>query len=113
MIEQSSDSMSPDPKDFMDALMVAAAVQSDAGPTFQDIVDAHPEVVARLSKLDPAQSATILGSLLILPDVQANCFRIETLVHLALMVAKGRGRLSDQQVRALFQAMGNGFCGRM
>lgn len=113
MIDMPHDSMPPELTDVMAALMADAAMHSGAGPTFEDIADAHPDVIATLAKLDPAQSATILGSLLTLPKAQANCFRIETLVHLALMAAKGRGKLSDQQVRAMFQALGDGFCGRM
>lgn len=93
--------------------MAGFAMQSGAGPTLQNIADAHPDVIASIAKLDPAQSATILGSLLTLPNAQANCVRIETLVHLAIMAAKGRGKLSDQHVRVMFQALGDGFCGRM
>lgn len=107
------DSMPPELTGVMSALMAGFAMQDGAGPTLQDIADAHPDVMASIAKLDPAQSATILGSLLTLPNAQANCVRIETLVHLALMAAKGRGKPTDQQVRAMFRALGDGFCGLM
>lgn len=102
-----------DLSDFMSALKFNIAMQSESGPTFQDTADAHPDVIARLAKMDPAHSATSLGSLLTVPDLQANCFRIEMLVHLALMAAKGHDKMSDVDAEALFQEVGKGFCGHM
>jgi hypothetical protein len=103
----------PELSGIMNSPMFGAPVQSGVGPSFQDVANAYPEVAARLGKLDPVQSATILGSLLTLPALQANCLRIEMLVHLALMAAKGRDKPSDLHVRAMFKALGLGFCGSM
>jgi hypothetical protein len=113
MIRPTPESISPELREIKEAFMFGAAIQCGAGPTFQNIADAHPEVVAHLAKLDPARSAAVVGSLLTLPELQANCLRIETLVHLALMVGRGRDKVSDPHVRTMFRALGNGFCGRM
>ena len=45
---------------------------------------AHPDVVENLRDLSPIATAASFGSLLTLPELQANCFRIEALVHLRI-----------------------------
>ena len=113
MTEPLPDSMPSEPSEIMSALMSGAAFQSATGPMLQDIADGHPEIIARLSKLNPVQTATAFGSLLTIPELQGNCFRIETLVHLTLMVAKGRDKPPKSFIRTAFRALGDGFCGRM
>lgn len=49
------------------------------------IVAEHPDVVAGLKELDAMQTASAFGGLLTRPELQANCFRLEALVHLSLL----------------------------
>lgn len=82
-------------------------------PAFQSIADVHPRLISELKKLDPARTASTFAGLLTLPGLQANCFRIEVLVHLAIACCDGRSAPTTSFVRRSFEQVGNGFCGRM
>ena len=81
-------------------------------PAFQSIADVHPRLISELKKLDPARTASTFAGLLTLPGLQANCFRIEWLVHLAIACCDGRSAPTTSFVRRSFEQLGNGFCGR-
>src|SRR6266581_1662934 len=55
-----------------------------SGASIEEIGNAHPEAVADLRKLDPIGTSTMFAGLLAMPGLQANCLRIEALVHLAV-----------------------------
>jgi len=62
-----------------------------AAPTIEEIAEAHPDVVEDIRGLDPVLTAAAFGCLLSMPELQANCFRIQALVHLALAFGEGTG----------------------
>jgi hypothetical protein len=103
----------PSPSDMINALQLAAATQTGAGPTLQDIAKAHPDVVERLANLDAARAAIAVGSLLTVPTLQGLCLRLEMIVHLTLMTARGRNSLYERHARDMIRALGEGFCGQM
>lgn len=105
--------MPSEPTEIMSPSPSRLGLQSGAEPTLQQLADANPEIMRRLSRLDPFQAATAFGGLLTFPELQGNCFRIEPLVHLALMAAEGQGTPADSFIRFAFRALGDGFCGRM
>jgi len=50
--------------------------------------------------------------MLTLPELQSNTYRLEILVHLAFLCAKGKRRPTQAQVVAWFNQLDNGTCGR-
>jgi hypothetical protein len=82
-------------------------------PTLQEIAEADSEVVDDIRSLDPVLLAAIFASLLTLPELQANCFRIQALVQLSLAFGKGDGAPTRELVAKQFDRLGLGICGRM
>lgn len=113
MTEQQTDLDAADIHAIMSELRAGASLQQGEGPQLQDIADQHRDVIAQLRKLSPVHAATAFGSLLTVPELQANCLRLETLVRLSLMVANGKAKPTQAFVRAAFASLGEGFCGRM
>ncbi|MGH9328348.1 MAG: hypothetical protein ACRD2B_16895, partial [Terriglobia bacterium] len=75
------------------ALMAAAYHLIEAGKkllTIDQISDAEPRLVAELRKTDAIETAATFGGLLVVPELQASCLRIEALVHLAVTHCVGR-----------------------
>jgi hypothetical protein len=71
-----------------------------AAPRIEEIARAHPDVIENLRDLSAIATAALFGSLLTLPELQANCFRIEALVHLALAYGEGdRAPTSERMAR--------------
>jgi len=83
------------------------------GCTLRQIAEAHPTLVADLKKLDPVATAATFGGLLTDPRVQANCNRIESLVHLATAYCNGRSAVTRHFVSRAFKQIGNGYSGDM
>lgn len=83
------------------------------GCTLRQIAEAHPTLVADLKKLDPVATAATFGGLLTDPRVQANCNRIESLVHLATAYCNGRSAVTQHFVSRAFKQIGNGYSGDM
>ncbi|MFZ1974952.1 MAG: hypothetical protein WAU89_19055 [Candidatus Acidiferrales bacterium] len=81
--------------------------------TIGDIAKAHPEIIADFRKLDPVKTAVTFASLLAVPELQANCFRIEALIHLALAYCEGDGAPTEELIARQFEQLGHGYCGMM
>lgn len=79
----------------------------------ESIQDDYKEIISDLSKYNPYVVSAIVGSLLTLPELQANCIRIEVLVHLALIHCKGKDIPDSGAISQWFQGLGDGICGRM
>jgi hypothetical protein len=71
------------------------------------------KALASIETLDPVRLAASIGSLLAAPELQANCIRLETLVHLVLLFARGRRKPTDKIVSRLFREFGKGWAGRL
>jgi len=82
-------------------------------PTMERIAEAHPDIIAELRKLDPLKTAASFAGFLAMPELQANCFRIEALVHLAAAYCEGRTAPTNGFIRRSFERLGNGYCGAM
>jgi hypothetical protein len=77
------------------------------------IASLHPDVIAQIEELDYLKTAATFGGLLARPDLQANCLRLETLVHLAMAYCKGRRAPTKPVVQRCFERIGTGPCGVM
>lgn len=95
---------------FMEALRTNASLHR---PTLKEVADQYSKVTADFARMDPIRGATAFAVLLTIPALQANCFRLETLVHLSLMAAKGRDKPTKILVQRAFIELGEGFCGNM
>lgn len=82
-------------------------------PTIREISEAEPRLVAELRNLDPIKIAATFGGLLAAPELQANCLRIEGLVHLAITHCVGRGAPTRATILRSFERLGEGYFGRM
>lgn len=76
-----------------------------------DLIRAHPKVVEEMRGFDPIKTAATFGGLLLEPKLQANCLRLEALVHLALIVCDGKRKPGRKQIQRWFEALGAGQCG--
>jgi hypothetical protein len=81
--------------------------------TIEEISRAHPRIIAELRNLDHATTAAAFGGLLVMPELQANCLRIEALVHLATAFCEGRAEPTKVFVAQAFEQMGEGYFGQM
>lgn len=97
----------------MDDFVLRMTAQTINQPTLQDFANAHPSLMTQLARMSPVQAASAFAGLLTMPELQSNCLRLETLVHLAIAGARGRDKPTDAFIRSAFRTMGEGFCGRM
>jgi hypothetical protein len=73
----------------------------------------YPDVVGDLRGVDPVSAAATFGGLLAVPDLQANCLRLEVLVHLAMSYGVGKGPLSREIAQTSFDGLGRDLIGMM
>ena len=84
------------------AAMMAAGTPS---AKFGTVAKTNPELVQRLGDFDPFKLAAVFGALLTVPELQANCVRLEVLVHLALLMGGGKKKPNSQIARWAFNAL--------
>jgi len=88
------------------------AIQQGLGtPTIQSVADSHPTLIAEFRKLDPIATAASFAALLTAPELQANCYRLEYLVHLALAYCDGKAQPTQDLIQRSFKILGDGVCG--
>lgn len=80
---------------------------------YAEFASEYPIVVSGLSRCSRFQTLALVGSMLTLPEFQANFYRLEVLVHLAALYANGKSRPTAAQVSAWFNQLGKGTCGRL
>ena len=81
------------------------------GPSIESLAASHPRLVPELRSREPVASAASFAALLIAPELQANCFRLEYLVHLALAYCSGTAQPTQDLLQKSFKILGDGFCG--
>jgi hypothetical protein len=72
---------------------------------------AYPHVVAALKPFRAPEALSVVAGLLTIPDLQANCFRLEVLAHLAAAFCRGRISPTPTQIKFLFDSLDEGRCG--
>ena len=82
-------------------------------PSIDQIANENADLIADLRRLEPTKTAATFAGLLTLPELQANCLRIEALVHLAAAYCEGRSAPTRGFVMRSFERVGEGYCGRM
>ena len=81
--------------------------------SIEELAREYPQVVESFRNLDPVLAAAKFGALLVWPELQANCIRLEALGHLAMAYCTGQDAPSGQLVRESFDHLDQGYCGRM
>src|SRR4051812_43154734 len=77
----------------------------------RQVVEEKNATVEELAAFDLVATASAFGSLLLVPELQANCFRIQVLIHLAASHCAGTSEPSREFLSAAFERMNEGFCG--
>lgn len=95
-----------DPPPFRDAPFAAP------GLPIRTLASQYSEVTDQWVNLDPLSTAATFAGLLTTPTLQSNCLRLEVLVHLALLSAKGHRTPNAQFVSQAFSTLGTGLCGQ-
>lgn len=80
---------------------------------FDRFYDADEAPFKQVGSLDPLKAATVFAGMLLDPSLQANCLRLEALVHIVLQKANGRRQLNAKQASNLFAALEDTFCARL
>jgi hypothetical protein len=91
---------------------LAAAFASLTDVTVGQLSADHPRVVSELALLHPVHAAAAFAGLLTKPELQANCLRLEALVHLALLHGGGSKVPTKGFLKRAFDGLHEGYCGR-
>jgi hypothetical protein len=89
------------------------AMFASTNVTVADIQAGHLNEVNQLSKMDKLTTTSTFAALLAAPQLQANAYRLEALVHIAVATSSGRQHLTSEFARKVFKRFGNGLCGRL
>lgn len=74
------------------------------------IAHEYPKVISDLKNWEPLKTASAFAALLLVPALQANCLRLEVLVHLALAHCEGRRAPPIACILRNFERLGEGSC---
>jgi hypothetical protein len=96
-----------------DDAVEAGSVPSIEDATIEEVAKEYPETIADLQGAGPVETAAVFSGLLAAPELQANCIRLEALVHLAVAYCEGRSAPAEAVVRRSFECLDEGYCGRM
>ncbi len=103
------DDLDPDLDHFLASMMMADITRTPLSAiTAEDIA-----LFNQLRSFDPVLSAATFGGLLLLPELQSNCIRLEALAHISLAMGSGELPPNDMLVKRLFARTGKGLCGRL
>ncbi|MEK6258630.1 MAG: hypothetical protein AABP62_08415 [Planctomycetota bacterium] len=80
-------------------------------PTPSMLLGEHTTTESLLGGTNSVKTSLLFGSLLVNPKYQANCVRLESLVHLSLVTSDGDDDMSPGKVRECFNDLGKGRCG--
>jgi hypothetical protein len=78
----------------------------------KDFVIEHPDIAEDLRAYDPVKLAATIGGLLTKPELQSNCYRLEVLLHMTLICARGRKKPDKPSIIRWFNRLEHGMCGR-
>ena len=79
--------------------------------SFADLIKEYPLVASGLSGCSLEHCLALFGSMLTLAEFQSNTYRLEVLVYLAFLCAKGKQRPTPAQLVAWFNQLDEGTCG--
>ena len=80
---------------------------------FDSFYDSDASPYKQVASLDPLKAASVFAGMLLDPSLQANCLRLEALVHILLQRANGRQKITAKHVANLFAALEESLCARL
>lgn len=80
---------------------------------YGDFAAEYPVVTRAMKRCSLSSCLSCFGAMLTLPEFQSNNRRLEVLIHLALMFARGRVSITPGKASAWFNQLGKGTCGRV
>lgn len=102
-----------DAVDYAQALEMMTSLGAFGEVHLNSISERNPALMKQLSALDPLAIVATFSGLLLQPELQTNCLRVETLIHLALAVGNGKQTPNPKLVADGFNQLGKGQCGSM
>jgi hypothetical protein len=94
-------------------LIALGSVFAASNITVEQIADEQRTTVVELASLNRLSAISTLAAMLASPALQSNAYRLEAMVHLAVIHADGRRHPSPAFVQRAFGRLGNGICGRL
>ncbi|MFV1442131.1 hypothetical protein VXL47_05520 [Phaeobacter sp. JH20_30] len=85
---------------------------SPLSKTFGDFSKEYKTVCRALKKYGRVNCLRIIGAMMTIPELQANHYRLEVLIHLVFLHAEGKSRPTPANITAWFNALDKGTCGR-
>src|SRR5689334_3252230 len=82
-------------------------------PSIDAISAQYPDIVQEVESCDPFKLAANIAALILLPELQCSCVRLETLAHLALLHGVGKRKPAPKVLRRAFARLRDGAVGRM
>lgn len=86
---------------------------SASNVTIADIDEEQRAISAELAKMDRFGLGATVGAMLASPSLQANAYRLEALLHIAMVRARGQQNPQSTFIQNAFISLGNGICGRL
>ena len=94
-------------------LIALRGMFSASNVTVADIAAEQQAIAAELAKLDRLALGATVGSMLALPSLQANAYRLEALLHISMARALGQQNPTSTFIQDAFTSLGRGICGRL
>ncbi len=83
------------------------------GVPIAPLASEYPTIARSVRLYDPVKTASIVGGLLTIPELQSNCCRLESLAHLAVAFGNGHRTPSWNTIATWFNHMNRGVCGQV
>jgi len=100
--------MFSDPKKFQEHLDKIRQV-TDSKMTIAKIAENHPDLISEIKSCHPFKSATIFSALLVNPEFQSNCLRLEWIIHLCIAYGAGSNIPTATQISSWYNIVGSSF----
>jgi hypothetical protein len=97
----------------LETLFTTAQVLGAGSMPVKDVIAENATKLAKLNPFDPIEVAASFAGLLTAPELQSNCIRLETLVHLALVCCRGHKKPRSSEIAVWFTEFGDTTPGRM
>lgn len=81
--------------------------------TFSEFAAEYPLVASGLRSCSLKHCLAVFGAMLTMPEFHSNGYRLQVLVHLAFLFAKGKKKPTPAHIVAWFNQLDDGTCGRM
>lgn len=73
----------------------------------EELKDKESELIESLSNIHPIKGASVFAGLLLCPELQSNCLRLETIIHLILGYSNGNKKINSNLALKLFRLLEN------